>query len=837
MYNLDSNLVLAFSVKHFFNLKRGEPMKKFAIALISCLLVAMTAISQEYWHWQNPIPQGNQLHDLWVFDSQHILAVGEVGTVIKTTDGGANWSVTHYNGGMTNDLYTVFFIDQNTGWAAGNQGKILHTTNGGNSWSVHNIFDSLEIKGLFFQNNQTGWAVGTKVQLGDSKGVILNTTDGGVTWSIKEDTDAKSLNAITFFSDKVGWAVGSRYQSTADIVLRTEDGGVTWTAQYPAKTTELYSACFVDSLHGWAVGDGLTSSGTILYTEDSGISWVEQPQPLATSALWGIAFKDRNTGWAVGEKGTLLKTENGGTLWVVKNTQVSRNLNAIKFNESEFIMSVGNAGLMIKSEDNGSVWQEMSSGTTMWHFYAVDFTDPDTGWIVGPNKTIIKSIDGGIDWVPQASSAPQNLLDIYMVNNITGWTVGEWGVILKTTDGGINWVDQSAGTNDFLHSCYFLNDQVGWVCGGPVTGDSSIIIQTTNGGNNWSRQNCSANASLRDIYFIDNMNGWAVGESGNVVQTTDGGATWSLVPIGRSTDFYSVFFISENIGWIGGNSILHTTDGGNTWSEQKAFSPNDQVRAITFIDLSIGWAVIQGNSGHLYKTMDGGVNWFQLEIGSANNLFDISIVNDKIGWIVGTYSTIMKTDAVFVPVELVAFNAEWNVDRVRLSWTTATESNNYGFEVQRWLNKAGSWQKIGFTEGHGTTSQLSYYSFTDRPKGGGKYSYRLKQIDIDGKFSYSPIREVSVPIKFALYQNHPNPFNPETEISFELPVNAQVSLEIYNMLGQKIITLLNEQIPAGYHRIIWNGKDNIGRMVGSGVYFYHIKTEGFEATKKLVLLR
>jgi len=816
-------------------------MKRYVFTLVLSGLMATLAISQEYWYWKNPLPQGNELHDIWLFSPQVMLAVGDVGTVIKTSNGGLNWTVTHYSGGVSSDLFAVFFIDQTTGWVAGSDGKILKTIDGGTSWSVTTLVNVTNINGLFFLDSQNGWAVGNRVTSNDQKGVILKTTDGGSNWTIDENTNANSLNAIHFYNANVGWAMGSKYvsgfQSSEDIILRTQDGGTTWVPYYSGIAKEIFCASFVDSLHGWAVGNGITSSGVIIHTEDSGVTWAEQPQPKSTSALWGIAFRNQTLGWVVGQEGTLLKTVDGGSTWNEIQTQVSRNLNAIKFSDSQFVVSVGNAGIMIKSEDDGTVWQELSSGLNLWHFYAVDFTDPDTGWIVGPNKTIIKSVDGGTNWTPQASSAPQNLLDIFMVNSHTGWTVGEWGVILKTTDGGTNWVDQPSGTQDFLHSCFFLNDQIGWTCGGPVSGTSSIILYTSDGGNQWTPQNSPADASLRDMHFTDGTHGWAVGANGNIVHTTDGGATWSKVSIGRNEDFYSVFFLNNNLGWIGGNSILKTTDGGATWNEVMTFSTVDQVRQIYFMDASIGWAVLQGSGGALYKTMNGGDNWFRLDIGTNNDLYDISIVNDEVGWIVGTYSTIMKTDAVFVPVELVSFQANWSDDQVTLKWSTASESNNYGFEVQRKFAGSKNYQKAGFVPGQGTTTEMNYYTFKDKPTVGGRYYYRLKQVDFDGKFQFSPVAEVMVPAKFALYQNHPNPFNPKTTISFELPAGTHVVIDIFNELGQKIVTLIDEYRPAGFQQITWNGRDDAARPVGSGIYFYHIKTNGFEATRKLVLLR
>ena len=190
------------------------------------------------------------------------------------------------------------------------------------------------------------------------------------------------------------------------------------------------------------------------------------------------------------------------------------------------------------------------------------------------------------------------------------------------------------------------------------------------------------------------------------------------------------------------------------------------------------------------------------------------------------FSNVVDTTLnVAVPVELTSFSVHLNDNDVILEWATATETNNFGFEVQR-SQDSKLFERIGFVRGNGTTVEPKHYTFTDQNLTIGTYYYRLKQIDHDGTFEFSDIAKITigVPNEFKLYQNYPNPFNPATTISYSLPKSSHVKLTIYNLNGQVIYTLVDEYQKAGQYTVKWRGIDQRGMKVSSGTYYYKIKT-------------
>ncbi len=180
-----------------------------------------------------------------------------------------------------------------------------------------------------------------------------------------------------------------------------------------------------------------------------------------------------------------------------------------------------------------------------------------------------------------------------------------------------------------------------------------------------------------------------------------------------------------------------------------------------------------------------------------------------------------------LPAELISFTGTANGNSIVLNWQTATEINNYGFSVER-RTKSEEWIKIGFVQGHGNSNSTKNYSYIDYPSGGNNFSYRLKQIDFDGKFEYSDILEINfdIPNNTELAQNFPNPFNPSTAIKFTLNKPSSVIIKIFDSLGKEVKELLNEYKPSGSFIVYWNGTDKMNNKTASGVYICQLAVNG-----------
>jgi hypothetical protein len=200
--------------------------------------------------------------------------------------------------------------------------------------------------------------------------------------------------------------------------------------------------------------------------------------------------------------------------------------------------------------------------------------------------------------------------------------------------------------------------------------------------------------------------------------------------------------------------------------------------------------------------------------------------------IFGTLATLAEVTGI-IPVELISFAANTNGREVILNWSTATELNNNGFEIQRRVVES-DFTTVGFVKGEGTTTNQKEYSYTDNDLTDGKYFYRLKQIDFNGAYEYSNVIEVDVRSidEFVLQQNFPNPFNPVTTVGYILKEKSNAKLILLNTVGEEIAVLVNEEQDKGFHKVDFNAIN-----LPSGVYFYQLKAGDYINTKKMIFLK
>ncbi|HAY34692.1 MAG TPA: hypothetical protein DCY06_11220 [Bacteroidetes bacterium] len=187
-----------------------------------------------------------------------------------------------------------------------------------------------------------------------------------------------------------------------------------------------------------------------------------------------------------------------------------------------------------------------------------------------------------------------------------------------------------------------------------------------------------------------------------------------------------------------------------------------------------------------------------------------------------------------LPVELSSFVSTISGNSVTLNWTTASEINNSGFDIER-SSVSGVWSKVGSVSGNGTSATPHSYTFTERNVASGSHNYRLKQIDFNGNFEYFNLSNevvIGIPAEFKLSQNYPNPFNPSTTISYEIPVDGAVSLKIFDMSGKEVMTLVDGVKNAGYYSINFNASN-----LSSGIYFYKLSANDFTSVKKMMLVK
>lgn len=341
------------------------------------------------------------------------------------------------------------------------------------------------------------------------------------------------------------------------------------------------------------------------------------------------------------------------------------------------------------------------------------------------------------------------------------------------------------------------------------------------------------------VYRIDAAN------TGNPVKTEvssgagfPGGYVSSIAIDPANSANVMVTFSNYNVA-----RVWYSSNSGGAWTNVSgnltgANSPS--VRSAKMFSISGTPHYFLGTSTGVYFTITlngGSTTWTQEAVNTVGNVvvmaLDFRSSDNTLVAATHGRGVFQSTIAAPLPVELISFAGSYNGSEVTLNWQTATETNNYGFNVER-RTENELWTKIGFVQGNGNSNSPKIYSFLDKNAPSGKVYYRLRQIDFDGKFEYSNIVEVNVDAfnRLELQQNFPNPFNPVTTISYNLPNVSKVKLVVYDVTGREVAVLVNDFQSAGKHTINFNAN-----KFASGVYYYRLQAGDIVQTKKMLLLK
>ncbi|MBV6418825.1 MAG: Ycf48-like protein [Ignavibacteriaceae bacterium] len=747
--------------------------------------------------------------------------VGDLGSVIKTMNGGDDWTISETN--TTTLILKVHSFNGQVVVAPGFDGLILRSSDAGETFTQIQGGTTSDLWGVQMLNDTLGFVCGLNQTL-------LRTTDSGLNWQ----SIAAGLNAhywaLDFLNEQYGIIACGGGK-----VLRTTDGGNNWVQIQAGDASDLYAIDIIDSLHITAAG----YLGKNVYSSDGGLSWV-QNAALQHNELNSIRFIDENTGYTIGtyqgESWGIRKTTNRGQNWF--NPPIG--------NLSEWELELLPDGVGYSVGSNLMI-NKTTSGYDNWGglflnaaFVDVYFTDELTGysadgrWTGGP---LYKTTDGGLSWfgLPNFPSYAftGSLRCVIFTDSLTGFGGGMPARIVKTTDAGNSWyVVNRTGLTDtigLINRIYFINPTTGWA----VTTRGGIL-KTTNAGENWFAQlNAGVNVIFRSIHFVDSLCGWTANSSRRPHKTTDGGMNWIQQ---ANLNFYNtddVYFTNNDTGWVIDlfEDLNKTTNGGLSWSLVTGIN---SPRNFGFFPNKYHW-LVHGFGGYVYETHDGGNTFTDISNDVPSAFIKFSAPLNYLGYAVGSLGLVLRYfDSTYVPVELVSFDGRIENDKIILSWQTASELNNRGFQVEKSFDKE-RWFNIGFVEGNGTSSESNYYFFIDNEIASGVQFYRLKQIDYNGSFEYSKIIKINSDltfISFRLFQNYPNPFNSSTTVVFDLPEKSLVLIKLYSITGEEVVTLVNGELDSGRYHFLIDGNN-----LASGVYLLRMISNDFISSKKIIMMK
>jgi len=734
-------------------------------------------------------------------------SVGDGGAIIKTTDGGASWVTKSGNSTVT--LLCVNSFDEKTVIATGFNGTILRSEDAGENWTQVQSNVTGDLWSVQMTGRYTGWICGLN-------SALLKTTDGGLTWEHVSTGFPNNYWALKFINN-TGYIT-----CNGGNILKTTDTGLTWSQKSINYAYNLYCLHMFDSLNFMAAG----YHAVIAKTTDGGETFTYN---YGGDDINSITFANDSIGCVYGlNSWVYYRTTNRGATWTWTSSQNIGEYCGVFINDS-IGYNCGEKIKINKTTDVGASWNRLINNDD---FRDVYFSSPDNGFIT--SGQLYHTNDGGHTLTPVpynegGQSTFINGQEIFFIDSLVG-LIGGNHTIYRTSDEGNNWSKITAPLTSTQE--YYVNSfspsthNVVWAI------NCSKIICSTNKGETWNLSDFAGYYSK--IFFLDSLHGWIGVLNSKILKTTNGGNTWLEIPI-NAYEIADIYFRSNDVGYIlSDRKFYRTTNSGYDWYIDSTVI-NYGVLPGKFKWFDAQHGLIIGSSATL-ETNDSGKTWLNITGQLGYCLSNFRAATTYLGYGISTGGLLVSYyNDSYTPVVLTSFNVYEENDKIICRWNIAEESEISGYGIEKSFDGI-SWNTAGFVP----AKKLNSYSFIDNAEGISKIYYRIKIINFDGKFNYTDKVEFNNGNKkfhFQLSQNFPNPFNSTTNIQFYVPELSDVKIELFNILGKKVMDIISRKYETGSYNLQLSLVN-----LASGVYLYKMTATGqsnkvFEQTNKLIILK